>query len=193
MATNNVDNAPFPLSATQGGLGVASPTAHGILVGEGSSAATSIVLTAGQVLVGTTASDPVGATITGSGGVTVNSSSGAISIVGSGNGWTWNDQTTSASLVKNNSYIADSASLVTMTLPATAAIGDMFQIVGKGAGGWKIAQNASGQINFGNVATTVGTGGSLASSNQYDCVTFVCITANNIYSVYNAIGNLTYV
>jgi hypothetical protein len=45
MATNNVVNAPFPLSATQGGLGVASPTAHGVLIGEGASAVTPIVLT----------------------------------------------------------------------------------------------------------------------------------------------------
>lgn len=193
MSTNNCDNAPFPLSATQGGLGVASPTVHGILIGEGASAVTPIVLTAGQVLVGTTASDPVGASITASGGISVSNTSGAIAFTGTGTGLTWNDQTTSAALVAANAYITDSGSLVTMTLPATAAIGAVFQIVGKGSGGWKVAQNASQLIQFGNVVTTTGTGGSLASSNQYDCVTIVCITTNTGYSVIDSIGNITYV
>ena len=80
MTTNNSTNSPFPLSATQGGLGVASPTAHGVLIAEGASAANPIVLSAGQVLIGTTSSDPSAATITGSGGITVSATSGAIAI-----------------------------------------------------------------------------------------------------------------
>lgn len=194
MSTNNCDNAPFPLSATQGGLGVASPTVHGILIGEGASAVTPIVLTAGQVLVGTTASDPVGATMTGTLGITVTATTGAIAISGSGVGTTWVDQSgASVTMAVNTGYIADNAGLVTLTLPAAAAIGSVFQIVGKGAGGWKVAQNASQLIQFGNVVTTTGTGGSLASANQYDCVTIVCITTNTGYSVTDSIGNITYV
>ena len=194
MTTQNSLNAPVPLSATQGGLGVASPTAHGILIGEGSSAVTPIVLAAGQVLVGTTASDPSATTITGSAGVTVTSTSGSIAIAGSGTGLVWTDVSgTSATLAVNNAYIADNASLVTFTLPASSAVGSVFGIVGKGAGGWAIAQTSGQSIHFGNITTTSGAGGSLASTNANDCIWFVTTTANTTFTIYGSVGNITYV
>lgn len=194
MSTNNSTNSPFPLSATQGGLGVASPTAHGVLIGEGASAVTPIVLSAGQILIGTTASDPSAATITGSGGITVSATSGAIAISGSGTGLTWVDQASgTVTMAVNTAYVVDDgASLVTLTLPATAALGSVFGIIGKGAGGWTIAQATGQSIHFGNVTTTTTTG-SLSSTLQYDSVWLVCITANTVFSVYDAVGNITYV
>ena len=194
MTTNNSVNAPFPLSATQGGLGVASPTAHGILIGEGASAVTPIVLTAGQILIGTTASDPSAATITGSGGITVSATTGAISITGSGTGLTWNDQSTaSVTMAVNNAYVCDDgASLITLTLPAVAPIGSVFGIVGKGSGLWTIAEASGQSIHFGNVTTTTTTG-SLSSTLANDAVFLVCITANTVFSVYSSVGNITYV
>ena len=194
MTTNNSTNSPFPLSATQGGLGVASPTAHGVLIAEGASAANPIVLSAGQVLIGTTSSDPSAATITGSGGITVSATSGAIAISGSGTGLTWVDQSTgSVTMAVNTAYVVDDgASLVTLTLPATAALGSVFGVIGKGSGGWTIAQASGQSIHFGNVTTTTTTG-SLSSTLQYDSVWLVCITANTVFSVYDAVGNITYV
>jgi hypothetical protein len=189
--TNNAVNAPFPLSATQGGLGVASPTAHGILVGEGSSAVTPIVLSAGQILIGTTSSDPSAATITAGTNISVTSTTGSIVIASTVGAWV--DQTsTSVTMAVNTNYVADNASLVTLTLPATAAFGSQFIVAGKGAGGWKIAQAASQQINFGNVTTTSGTGGYLASTNAFDVVELVCTTANTGFSVIGSVGNITY-
>ena len=76
-------NASTPLEALQGGTGLSSPTAHSILIGEGASPLTPIVLTAGQVLIGTTAGDPVGATLTQGSGVTITSASGVITIAAS--------------------------------------------------------------------------------------------------------------
>ena len=70
----------LPLVTSQGGSGVVSPTAHGILVSEGSSPFTPIVLSAGQLLIGTTASDPAAATLTQGNALTISSSSGAITI-----------------------------------------------------------------------------------------------------------------
>jgi hypothetical protein len=190
--TNNAVNAPFPLSATQGGLGVASPTAHGILVGEGSSAVTPIVLSAGQILIGTTSSDPSAATITGGANISVTSTTGSIVIASTVGSWV--DQTsTSVTMAVNTNYVADNVALVTLTLPSTAAFGSQFTVAGKGSGGWKIAQAASQQINFGNVVTTSGTGGSLASANAFDVVSLVCTTANTGFSVISSIGNITYV
>ena len=71
------------VAPTYGGTGLNSSTAtaHGILVSEGASAFNPIVLTAGQVLIGTTAGDPVGALIGGATNqITVTSATGAITI-----------------------------------------------------------------------------------------------------------------
>lgn len=112
----------------------------------------------------------------------------------SGGGITWNEETTtSVTAVVNNGYVANNAGLVTVTIPTTAAVGDTVRVIGKGAGGWLIAQNASESINFGNVTTTVGVGGSLASTHRYDAVEIVCITANTTWNVVSSIGNITYV
>ncbi len=117
-----------------------------------------------------------------------------ITATGAGVGTTWSEVTgTSQSAAVNSGYICNNAGLVTVTLPSTAAVGDIVEIAGKGAGLWKVAQNASGQINFGNQATTAGTGGSLAATNRYDSLKLVCITANNIWVVLSSVGNITIV
>jgi hypothetical protein len=101
--------------------------------------------------------------------------------------------TTSQTAAINSGYITNNASLVTVTLPSTAAIGSTVRIVGLGAGGWKIAQAASQLVHFGSSVTTTGTGGSLASTNQYDAVELVNIVANTTWAVVSSQGNLTIV
>lgn len=106
-------------------------------------------------------------------------------------GLTWVEVTgTSQSAADNSGYITNNAGLVTVTIPTTAAVGDTVRIVGKGAGGWRIAQNASETIHFGNLSTTTGTGGRLDSTNRYDSVELVCITANTDWAVASSIGNI---
>lgn len=90
----------------------------------------------------------------------------------------------------NNGYIANNASLVTITLPSTAAVGSIVSVVGNGAGGWKLAQNAGQTINFGDMPTTTGTGGSLTPNNQFDCVEVICTVANTTWVVKSSIGNI---
>lgn len=191
MATNNAVNAPFPLSATQGGLGVASPTAHGILVAEGASAATPIVLGAGQLLIGTTASDPTAATLTQGTGITITSATGSITIASTGVGnLVWNDVSgTSQAAAVNQGYIISNAGQTTVTIPATAAEGSVFGVAGKGAAGWILQMNTGQTCHFGNTATT--SAGSLTSTNQWDSVQIVCVTANTTFAVLCAQGNLT--
>lgn len=118
-----------------------------------------------------------------------------VSVTGGGGGsFTWVDQTsTTVTMAINTGYVADNAALVTLTLPATAAFGSIFIIQGKGAGGWTIAQQSGQQIHLGNTATTAGTGGSLSSTNQWDSVTLVCVTANTTFAAYGSIGNITVV
>jgi hypothetical protein len=167
-------------------------TAHGIFIAEGTSAPVFTTLTNGQMLIGSTGADPVAATITGS-GITVTAGAGTLALTATGGGMPWIETTgTSATMVVNTGYIASNAGLVTFTLPATAAVGDSIKVRGKGAGGWSIIQNASQIINLGNTPTTVTTG-HLDSTNRYDTIEMVCITANTTWSAGPPQGNITVV
>ena len=198
MSTNNAINSQDPIQVALGGTGLATLTAHSLQVGNGTGTVTQLgVAMNGQLPIGSSAADPVLATITAGTNISVTNGAGSITIAATGAGsFTWNDVTgTSASMGSNQGYISDNAGLVTLTLPASATLGAMISVLGKGAGGWKIAQNASQFINFGSVVTTVGTGGSLASSNAFDSVSFVCTTAgaSTGWGVTSSIGNITYV
>jgi hypothetical protein len=103
----------------------------------------------------------------------------------------WSIVTGDTSMAVNYGYIANKSSLVTFTLPSTAAVGTMVRVTGINTGGWKIAQNASGIIHFGNTDTTTGTGGYIASVNVRDSVQLVCVVANNEWQVVSSIGNIT--
>jgi hypothetical protein len=97
-------------------------------------------------------------------------------------------------LVANLNYLSNNgASLITYTLPLTAAFGTVIQISGFSSGGWTLAQNAGQSINFGSLTTTTGAGGSLSSSNKNDYVRLLCVTANTTWNVISSIGNLTIV
>ena len=115
-------------------------------------------------------------------------------IANNGGGLQWSTVTgTSQTAAVNHGYITNNASLVTVTLPTTAAVGDTVAITGQGAGGWRLSQNSGETIYFGTATTTTGTGGYLASTHRRDSVSLVCITANNDWEVYSSIGSITYV
>lgn len=60
-----------------------------------------------------------------------------------GAGITWVDvTTTSAQAVVNTGYLANNPAQVVVNLPTAPAVGDLVQVSGVGAGGWKISQNA---------------------------------------------------
>lgn len=68
------------ISPANGGTGLNNPTAYGILVGEGAANVNPIVLGAGQVLIGTTASNPVAATLSDGTNISISSASGSITV-----------------------------------------------------------------------------------------------------------------
>lgn len=96
---------------------------------------------------------------------------------------------TSQQMSVNTKYIADNASRVTLTLPATAALGEQVFIRGLGAGGWKIAQNSGQQIT-GGTATTTGTSGYIQSQTSTDTVALECIVANTTFQIIGPRGTL---
>lgn len=197
MATNNVLNAPIPFAATKGGTGVVSPTIHGVMIAQGAAAMTPLVLAAGQVLIGTTASDPAAATLTAGAGINISSITGAITISATDSvSWVAVSGTTQT-VADGVGYIAKNAGLTTFTLPATAALGAEFEIVAYTAAGWTLVPGTITQlIRFGTSTTTANTG-SLSSTAIGDTIHVVCLDAtvsgSEIFGVVNAIGNLTVV
>lgn len=138
------------------------------------------------------------------GAVTLTSVGGTIGITTSGSTinlettaldayYTFQEIATSQSAIVNFWYSCNNASLITLTLPGTANLGDKVKITGKGVGGWKVGQNVGQQIHYGNLNTTSGTGGSIASINTFDCIELVCISVNTDWLVHNSQGNLTIV
>ena len=100
----------------------------------------------------------------------------------------------SITLAPGNLYITDRAAGVTYTLPATANLGSVIAIVGK-LGSWSIAQNANQQILVNNLSSTVGTGGSVSSTNAGNCIVLVCTTsgASTVWRASDYAGSLTIV
>jgi|HubBroStandDraft_1064217.scaffolds.fasta_scaffold00305_37 hypothetical protein len=91
----------------------------------------------------------------------------------------------------DQNYVTTSSSLTTLTLPAVIPFGSTLAVYGYSSGGWKISQNANQNILYTNVFTTTGTGGSLSSTSQGDCVTLVCVVENLNFLVINYVGTLT--
>lgn len=89
----------------------------------------------------------------------------------------------------NGIYVVDSTSLVTLTLPQSFGVGDTFTIIGKGTGGWKIAQNALQTIHS-TTSTTTGTGGSVSSANRYDNIVLQGMTTDLELSAISRNGSL---
>lgn len=171
-------------------------TANAILYADSNKLLASLAaLTNGQLAIGNTGSPPTPATLTAGAGISITNAAGSITISGSGGGLSWSVVTgTTQAAAVNNGYIANNAGLVTVTLPATSAVGDVVAVTGiNNATGWKIAQNAGNQIFYGTQSTTSGAGGSLASSNTRDVIHVMCVTANAAWQVMNSIGNITVV
>lgn len=103
---------------------------------------------------------------------------------------TYTVETTNTSMVVNNGYIANSASNITFTLPASAGVGATFYIANKNTGNIIIAQNAGQSIIFGDLVTTAGTGGNLTGTSKGDGLTIVCCTTNTGFIVTSSIGQI---
>ncbi len=102
----------------------------------------------------------------------------------------WNNAVSNAvTLAAFNGYVcSNGATLITFTIPALAAIGDTYTIIGNSSGGWRVQANAGQIVNVLATPTTVA--GTITFQNRYDCITITCTVANTTFTAIPA-GNLT--
>jgi hypothetical protein len=108
-----------------------------------------------------------------------------------GGGITWNNSTTTQSMVADNGYIttASTPTITVFTLPSTIAFGKTIEIGGYSSGLWQLNQNSGQQIRFGSQITTT-TSGILSATSQGDSIRLVCTVANTGFMVVSSIGNI---
>ena len=130
--------------------------------------------------------------IEGAGAVTTSVVGDTLTINVASSVFTWTVVTSASNpvtLVANNGYIAKGAGVVNFKLPAAAAVGDTYKIIGYG-NLWTLAQNAGQSVTIGFVSSTVGVGGSIAASMISDNLTLVCVTSNTEFYEQGVQGNL---
>lgn len=150
-------------------------------------------LTNGQLAVGSTGNAPVATTLTAGTGVAITNGAGSITVSTTGGGLAWQTIGASSTLAVNNGYICSSGAALALALPATSSVGDTITVTLDGSTSWTITQAAGQSIQFGSSTTTVGAGGSLASTADGDTITMVCSVANLKFNVISSIGNITLV
>lgn len=93
-------------------------------------------------------------------------------------------------MVENTIYYVNSPSLVTLTLPATFNKFSLFGVIGEGAGGWKVAQQAGQICRLTSTSTTLGVTGSISSANRYDNMFLRAMVADTELSATGRNGSL---
>lgn len=172
-------------------------TNHALLIGAGTDTITKLGAgTTGQILQTVTTGDPVWSTATypstagTSGNVLTSDGTNFVSSTSTGGGFVWSEiTTTSQAAAVGHGYVANNAGLVTITLPASFALGDVIRIAGLGTGLWSLVANTGDIINFGSSPTSAG--GSLTATNRYDAIEVVGSVVNGVWNVISSIGNLT--
>ena len=150
------------IGSAYGGTGVASPTAHGIMVAEGSSPVNPIVLGAGQLLIGTTSGDPVAANLTAGTNVTITNSSGGIMISASGGGG-GGGTVTSVGATTSSTGLSITGSPITSSGSFTFSLNTELQGLAALTGTGLIAETAAGA--YANRTITPGSSGNITVSN----------------------------
>ncbi len=157
---------------------------------------TNTVTTNGQLLIGSTVAPNIRVnTLTAGSGIVVTNGAGSITLSTTGTPpITWQTITASQTLAINHGYICISpGGALSLALPAVSSVGDEIEVTLDGSTSFTITQGAGQSIRMGNVATTAGVGGSIASSQQGDSLRMVCSVANLKWNVLSSMGNPTVV
>lgn len=206
VTINAMSSVPLTFTAD---VGSAVPVANDIIIAGTGGIATS---GAGQTVTVTANGSVIGKTITGDTGGALSPTAGNWNILGgtgistSGSGSTltvnsigggvkWTEVTVlgPTTMAINNGYVTNNAGTrVQLTIPVTVAFGSVFRIVGKGAAGWQINQQAGQSIILEGSSTTVGGTGTLKSTGTTDSVELLCTTANTVFTIISGVGNYTF-
>ncbi len=160
----------------------ATYTAHGVLMGEGTSSIhASAAGTAGQVFTsgGASADGAYIGFTTPNGTLTITSNATTQGFDVLNGGQKVNIASTGGTLVIGNTYTVTQAAQTSFALPATAAVGSLITIASAAGNtsGWIITQAASQEIWAGTSHTTNGATGTLAGA-IHTSVTILCVVAN---------------
>ncbi len=142
----------------------------------------------GQLIIGSTGGQPQAASLTQGTGISISNGPNSITInsILGGGGLVWSNVAgTSQAAAVNSGFVTANSSLTTVTLPGTAALGSVIAVQGYGAGGWIIQAPGAQVVHIGSVASSAG--GTVASANQYDSITLVCVVANTAWSLYGPV------
>lgn len=130
--------------------------------------------------------------ILGAGSINTTCAANVVTISGGGGGVSsWTEVNMGTTMAVNVGYIANGGALISLMLPAVAAVGDIIRVLIKSASLAIITQNAGQTIHFGNQDSTTGGAGSILATAQYDSVELLCITANTDFAVLSSVGNWT--
>lgn len=182
-----------PVTVANGGTGSTSFNVNGVVVSGATTTSplTSLTMDNGELLIGSTGASPVVGTLTAGAGIAISNAAGSITITSTTGGFAWvRVAGVAQNIAVQTGYIPTNVAMTTFTLPATAAIGDGFQIAGEGTGLWRIATQAGQTIYCGVVTTTTGVGGYLTSTHRRDCVEVVCTNTDTEWTVVDFLGNL---
>jgi hypothetical protein len=129
--------------------------------------------------------------VIGGGGTSTTGAGSTITITSTGGGLPWTEVTIvgPTQTAVNNGYVTNNGARVQLLLPLLSAFGSNIRILGKGAGGWQINQNAGQNIVLDSSSTTVGVAGTLQSDASRDSVDLICTTANTTWTISDGIGN----
>lgn len=180
LGTNEI----YPIAPSSLKAKLGPQTNNGLLVGHGpSSAFSSIVLSDGQILIGSSGNDPIPSFITSSGNtVTITQGPGSINL----DVLPWEAVTSSQVMSLNTAYTTMSNSTeVALSLPLAAPYGTIVKVIGVGSGGWKILTNGQ-TISFGAVTAS----SFLSSTHPKDGVELVCVISGSSWNVASLIGNI---
>jgi len=196
MATNNAVNLNASGIVKYDGAGsftAITVTNHQPLVGAASNGITSLgAMTNGQLIIGSTGADPSLASLSAGTGISITPGAGTIQIDATGGGMSWTVETGDKTMAINHGYGSNKAGAIAFTLPAVAAVGDRVAIAGM-QGSWNVVQGAGQEIFIGSAHSTIGAGGSIASTNAFDEITLVCLVANTAFYATAVQGNITIV
>jgi hypothetical protein len=151
--------------------------------------------TNGQVLIAATGGAPAFATIANGNGIATQLGANSLTINNKTAGYNENVVAgATQAMAAQQMYICTNAGQTTLTLPATAAPGDSFLVIGSPAntGGWIIAQNSGQTIHNGATASTTGaTGNATSAAHANESIMITCTVANTDFCQMFANGTVT--